>query len=86
MTAVSPASGPLAGGTTVTVTGTGFAVGSSTVFKFGKTPATSVDCTSITHCTMLSPAAKRAGVVDVIPTVGKAKGKKSPPVDHFTYE
>jgi hypothetical protein len=86
VTAVSPASGPLAGGTTVTVTGTGFAVGSSTVFKFGKTPATSVDCTSITHCTMLSPAAKRAGVVDVIPTVGKAKGKKSPPVDHFTYE
>ncbi len=86
VTAVSPGSGPLAGGTTVTVTGTGFAVGSSTVFKFGKTPATSVDCTSITRCTMVSPAAKRAGVVDVIPTVGKAKGKKSPPADHFTYE
>jgi hypothetical protein len=86
VTAVSPSSGPLAGGTSVTITGTGFSVGSSTVFKFGKTAATSVDCTSITRCTMLSPAVKKAVVVDVIPSVGKAKAKKSPPVDHFTYE
>jgi alpha-tubulin suppressor-like RCC1 family protein len=83
---ISPSAGPAAGGTSVTIIGTGFALGgSATTFKFGKKYATSVDCTSSTSCTAVSPLGK-AGTVDVIAAVGKAKSATSPPADHFTYE
>jgi hypothetical protein len=82
---VSQSSGPLAGGTKVTITGSGFALGSGTVFEFGKVPASSVNCTSTTSCTATSPVAAKTGAVDVIAAIGKAKSKKSPPADQFTY-
>jgi IPT/TIG domain-containing protein len=85
VTSLAPSSGPLAGGTAVTVTGTGFALGSGTVFKFGSLLATSVDCTSVTQCTVVAPAGRKSGVVDVLASVGKSKSKKSPPGDVFTY-
>jgi hypothetical protein len=85
VTSVSPSSGPTAGGTTVTVNGTGFSSGAGTTLLFGKTPGTSVNCSSLTECTVISPAATEAGAVDVIAAVGKAKSKKSPPGDLFTY-
>src|SRR5262249_14350050 len=54
---VSPGSGPIAGGTEVTVTGTGFLPGvGQTQFLFGKAPATSVVCASLNECTMTTPA------------------------------
>jgi len=82
---ISPASGSTAGGTSVTVTGTGFGPGNTaTVFKFGTTKATSVDCTSTTECTVLSPA-HAAGVVDVKATVDKATSSTSRPADEFSY-
>jgi hypothetical protein len=88
VTNLSPNHGSTAGGTTVTVAGTGFGLGSSaTVFKFGKTLGTSVNCTATTNCTVVAPAAKKgkAGTVDVTATVSGKTTKKSPPADQFTY-
>ncbi len=86
VTEVSPASGPVAGGTGVTVTGSGFALGAgATSFKFGKALASSVECASSSSCTMLTPAARKPETVDVLAAVGKAKSKKNPPADQFTY-
>ncbi len=83
---VAPDSGPAGGGTSVTITGAGFAPGvGTTVFKFGSKAATEVDCASETSCTALTPANK-SGTVEVIASVGKAKSAKTPPGDQFTYE
>ncbi|HEY1834820.1 MAG TPA: IPT/TIG domain-containing protein [Solirubrobacteraceae bacterium] len=82
---VSPSSGPVKGGETVTVTGSGFAPGTSeSLFKFGKKKATGVDCTSSTSCTVVVPAGT-VGTVDVGVTVRKAKSKANPPVDQYSY-
>ena len=81
-----PAAGPAAGGTSVTVTGNGFALGAgATTFKVGKAYATSVECPATTSCTFVAPPAK-PGMVDTIAAVGKAKSKKAPPADEFTFE
>jgi len=85
VTGVSPSTGPAAGGTKVTIAGSGFALGAGTEFKFGKVLATAVSCSSTTSCTAAAPAAAKAGAVDVIALVGKAKSKKAPPGDSFTY-
>jgi alpha-tubulin suppressor-like RCC1 family protein len=85
ITALGPSSGSTAGATSVTVTGTGFAVGTAgTIFKFGTTRATSVNCTSTTTCSVLTPAHK-GGTVDVTATAGKLTSKHSRPADQFTY-
>jgi hypothetical protein len=82
---VAPNAGSIAGGETVTVTGTGFALGSTaTVFKFGTRKATAVSCTSTTSCTMKTPIGT-AGTVDVVATVNKVNSPKTPPADSFTY-
>jgi hypothetical protein len=82
---LSPAAGPLAGATSVTITGAGFAVGATT-FKFGSKAATDVQCASSTSCTALAPASKKAGTVQVIATVGKQKSPASLPGDGYDYE
>ena len=83
--AVSPNSGPIGGGTSVTVTGQGFAVGSTvTSFKFGKTKSNAVSCASETMCTALAPK-HLAGSVDVTATVNKAASLVNSPADQFTY-
>jgi hypothetical protein len=82
--ALAPSTGPAAGGTSVTVTGSGFALGSAgTTFRFGATRAKSVTCTTSTSCTMIAPAGA-VGTVDVVATVNKAKSPINPG-DHFTY-
>ncbi|BCK66142.1 hypothetical protein Srufu_000950 [Streptomyces libani subsp. rufus] len=53
LTSVSPNSGPAAGGTTVTLTGTGLAA--TTAVRFGVTPATSFTVVSDTHVTAVAP-------------------------------
>lgn len=81
VTAVSPTGGPVAGGTTVSISGTNFS--GATAVKFGVNNATSVTVTSATLITCHSPAGS-AGVVDV--TVVTPGG--TTPVgtqDHFTY-
>jgi hypothetical protein len=85
ITALSPNTGSTAGGTSVTVTGAGFGLGTkATVFKFGTSPATSVNCASSTECTLLTPA-HAAGVVTVKATVNKATSQVTK-ADHFTDE
>ncbi|HEX4188191.1 MAG TPA: IPT/TIG domain-containing protein [Solirubrobacteraceae bacterium] len=84
ITSVSPNSGPAAGGTSVSVTGTGFAPGTTgTSFRFALTPATSVNCSSQTQCSVVAPA-RKAGLVDVHATVNKLVTPKVA-ADQFTY-
>jgi alpha-tubulin suppressor-like RCC1 family protein len=85
VTGVSPSSGPKEGGTTVTVTGVGFAPGSSTVFVFGKVRASAVECASTTTCTMRTGASASSGTVDVRAVLRKTTSAKNPPGDSFTY-
>jgi len=61
VTAISPAAGPSTGGTSVTISGTGFATGA--VVYFGTTPSPSVSVTSATSITATSPSG--SGTVDV---------------------
>jgi alpha-tubulin suppressor-like RCC1 family protein len=85
VTGVSPSNGPKAGGTGVTVSGTGFAVGATaTLFKFGTTKATAVNCTSSTTCTATVPA-HAVGTVDVKAVVNKVASAKNAPADQYTY-
>jgi large repetitive protein len=57
ITSLSPANGPSAGGTAVTLTGSGFAPGDEgTEVVFGGNEATAVECSSTQHCTLLTPA------------------------------
>jgi len=89
VTKVSPEAGPRAGGTVVTVTGSGFALGSSTTILFGKKPGTAVNCPSVNECTATAPKSKKETkpeVVDVVAQVGKSKSRKSRPADAFRYE
>jgi IPT/TIG domain-containing protein len=83
VTAVTPSSGTTAGATKVTVTGSGFALGSATVVKFGSPKATSVNCLSSTTCTMLTPA-HAAATVNVKATVAGIASPKSSG-DTYTY-
>ncbi len=83
---VAPSTGSKSGGTHVTVTGSGFAVGTTgTTFAFGGTSAGSVACASTATCTMIAPAVKKVGAVDVKATVDEQASKKNPPGDQFTY-
>ncbi|HXN39441.1 MAG TPA: IPT/TIG domain-containing protein [Solirubrobacteraceae bacterium] len=82
---VAPDEGSTAGGTSVTVTGTGFATASAaTTFKFATKKATSVQCASTTSCTMVAPAGT-AGTVNVTAQVNKAISPVNAPADDFTY-
>jgi hypothetical protein len=85
ISSVSPNSGPIAGGTSVTVTGTGFALGTTaTTFKFGSVKSKSVNCASSTGCTVIAPP-HAAGTVDVKATVNAITSPKSSATDQFTY-
>ena len=81
VTGLTPASGPIAGGTTVTVTGTGFTPASTV--KFGSVAGTGVVFVSSTSLTAVSPA-EGPGAVDVtVTTVGGASTTNSS--DQFTF-
>jgi hypothetical protein len=80
VTGLSPSSGPAAGGTFVTITGTSFT--GATAVDFGPNPATNVTVVSNTSITATSPAG--AGVVDVTVTAPGGTSATSP-ADQFTY-
>ena len=86
ITSISPTGGPLAGGTTVTITGTGFYGGGSSpavsAVKFGSTSASSFTVNSATQVTATSPAG--SGIVDVtVTTPGGTSATTA--ADGFTY-
>lgn len=81
VTDVSPATGLSTGGTPVTITGTGFAGGTTPTVRFGGTAATDVTVSSDTSLTATSPA-HDAGAVDVSVLHDGVTGTKS---DAFTY-
>ena len=64
MTAVSPASGPAAGGTSVTITGTNLT--GATAVNFGATPAATFTVNTATQITATSPAG--SGTVNITVT------------------
>ncbi len=82
VSALSPASGPSAGGTVVTITGGGFSTSGATTVTFGTTPATNVLCSSTTTCTATSPAG--TGTASVRLTVG-GQTSADTVADDFTY-
>ncbi len=65
VSSILPASGTTAGGTSVTITGTGFLAGAS--LTFGTTPATNIVVVSSTSITATTPA-HAAGAVNVVVT------------------
>ena len=81
VTSISPTTGLVAGGNTVTVTGTGFT--GATAVNFGSTPGTGLTVNSDTQITITSPA-HATGIVDV--TVTTASGTSAISVaDQFAY-
>jgi uncharacterized repeat protein (TIGR02543 family) len=84
VTAISPGFGPVSGGTSVSITGTGFSTSpGSTTVDFGTNVAAPVNCASTTSCTAVSPSAS-AGTVDV--TVSTSNGTSTAsPAEVFTY-
>ena len=81
---VSPPTGPGAGGTPVSITGSGFStLPGATTFDFGAGhPATAVSCPTSTQCTAITPPG--AGTVDVTATVGTLSSTATT-ADRFTY-
>ncbi len=77
---VSPDKGPLAGGTSVTITGTNF--NEATVVKFGSSDAIGLEVRSATSITAVAPAG--TGTVDVtVSTVGGTSATSA--ADKFSY-
>ncbi|QGF23126.1 IPT/TIG domain-containing protein [Raineyella fluvialis] len=83
LTQVSPAAGPTAGGTTVTITGTGLT--GATAVMFGTVAATNVVVVSDTQLTATSPAMKTAGGIDITVTTPGGTTATTP-TDRFTFE
>ena len=81
LSAVSPSSGPTAGGTSVTITGTGFT--NATAVNFGSTPATRFTVDSDGQITAISPAG--SGTVDVTVTT-PAGSSTTGASDRYTYQ
>jgi acid phosphatase len=77
---VSPNSGPTAGGTTVTISGTGFAEGATV--KFGNTSATNVNVIGSTTITAVTPA-RSSGSVNVVVT--NPNGQNANSANGYTY-
>jgi hypothetical protein len=81
LTGISAGSGPTAGGTSITITGTGFT--GVTGVRFGSTAAKSFTVSSSTQVTAVSPA-EPAGTVDVTLTNAGATSATST-ADQFTF-
>jgi hypothetical protein len=81
VTGISPNSGPITGGTIITITGTGFT--GATAAAFGGTPATSFTVNSDTSISAIAPASA-AGTVDVRVTAPSGTSATSA-ADQYTY-
>jgi cyclophilin family peptidyl-prolyl cis-trans isomerase len=83
VTSVSPTSGPVVGGTQVTITGTGFT--GATAVDFGGQAATSFTVNSDSSISAVSPAGDPGGAVDVTVTTPRGTSATSA-ADQFTYD
>jgi hypothetical protein len=83
VTGIAPSGGPVAGGTAVTVSGTDFVPGLTSV-SVGGTGATGVSCSSATECSISTPPGT-AGVADVIVTTPGGPSATGIP-DVFSYD
>lgn len=81
ITAIEPSSGPVAGGTSVTITGTDFT--NATAVKFGANNAASFTVASATSITAVSPAGAAGEVNITVTTPGGTSAVV--PVGKFTY-
>ena len=81
LTKVTPAAGKLIGGTTVTLTGTGFFTGATTVTFGSGNHGTTVHVSSTTTLTVKAPGHAAATVTVTVSTPGGTSGTK-----HYTYE
>lgn len=79
---VTPDFGVPAGGTPVTISGSGFT--GATAVDFGSTPATSFTVASDTSITATSPAG--TGIVDVTVTTPSGTSPVNAPADQFSYD
>jgi hypothetical protein len=82
VTALTPNSGPVAGGTSVTVTGSGFLPGAAV--QFGTDPSPAVVVASPTSLTATAPPGS-AGAVDVHVVNPDSQSSPANPGDVFTY-
>jgi hypothetical protein len=83
ISSISPAAGGTAGTDVVTITGTGFVLGSTSA-RFGTLAASALNCSSTTSCSATSPA-ESAGVVNVsVATVGGTSSTVA--ADQFIYD
>jgi hypothetical protein len=82
ITSISPSSGPAAGGTTVTITGTN--LGGATKVTFGPVAATSFTVVSSTEITAVSPAEAAGSHYIVVDTPGGVAPNNSG--DLFTFQ
>jgi hypothetical protein len=80
VTVVSPGSGPTSGGTSVTISGTGFLT--ATAVTFGSTAATAFTVSSSTQITATSPAGTGTADITVTTPFGTST---STTADHYTY-
>lgn len=83
VTSITPAVGPVAGGTSVVITGTDFVPEATTVL-FGSVPATSVTVVSPEQITVTAPA-HDAGSVGIVVTTPVGSNVDSP-ADDYLYE
>lgn len=80
LTGINPTSGPAGGGTTVTLTGTNFIAGNTSV-TFGGTAVTGINVTSGTSLTCVT-AAHTAGLVNVVVTTPGGSATKN---NYYTF-
>jgi hypothetical protein len=83
ITGISPASGPAAGGTQVTISGTG--LGSNEEVFFGTTPANGLYSYSLINHTLTVTSPPGTGIVDVIVDSPSGEPSSPTPADRFTY-
>jgi IPT/TIG domain len=82
VTGITPTSGAVGGGDTVTVTGTGFTGATSVLF--GSVPGTNLTVVNDTQLTVTSPPSNASGTVDVTVTAPAGTSATSA-ADQFTY-
>jgi hypothetical protein len=81
--AITPNGGPEAGGTTVTVSGTGFVNDGTTTVNFGGVAGSNVVVISLTELTVTTPPG--SGTVDVTVSNWMGTSEPHPPTTNYTY-